>query len=386
MNINAQAGYSILYFEINVFSVILLLMVGARSRGLSRMVAQRNFIIAIISEIAFILSDTVYVMITRGVLPFSITAALACKEIYFLSTALMCFFWFIYFECLQNTYFIRRKKLVLLSSSLVWLTAAMLVINLFNGIFFYFDGNGGYHRGPLFILQYVFAYIYIVVACARLLLNIKNKGTPDWEELRPLAAYPILPAIAGILQYIYPQLPLACITMSGLTLALYLNWTNQLISLDPLTKLGNRKQFLHYYRNFTANEDNLHNLYLIVMDVDKFKGINDRFGHTEGDAALIRIADVLRDSFGSFPGRTNISRYGGDEFIALVSADNTEALDKLPDRINGSLEAANSKSGSPYRLRLSIGMTRVRPGVSIESLISEADEKMYLNKKENKTS
>ena len=60
-----------------------------------------------------------------------------------------------------------------------------------------------------------------------------------------LAFFPLFPGISGVLQFIYPRLPIACATISITTLYLYLTWVDQLISLDPLTGLNNRKQLTH---------------------------------------------------------------------------------------------------------------------------------------------
>ena len=198
----------------------------------------------------------------------------------------------------------------------------------------------------------------------------------------PLAA--VLPAFAGLLQFVFPQIPLACFTMSVMTLALYLNWVNQLISLDPLTKLNNRKQFMHFYNIAVNNADNVGRLYLMIIDVDKFKQINDVYGHTEGDAALVRVADALRHSLGKLPNRANIARYGGDEFIVLISSDQEEMVTDLKHRINDTLKELNDRSGAEYDLRISIGTVKVRSGISVQTLIAEADEEMYTDKKRHK--
>ena len=84
--------YPILYLEINLASVMLVLFIRFKTLGISKMVSQRNFSFAIDAEIAFFLSDTVAVLISCGLIPFSRAGLLASKTVYFFSTALMCFF------------------------------------------------------------------------------------------------------------------------------------------------------------------------------------------------------------------------------------------------------------------------------------------------------
>ena len=147
--------YAIMYLEINLISVILVGIIRYKTNGISKMVAQRNFGMAIDAEMVFFLSDTLYVMMVEGVLPKNKGLMLMAKEFYFFSTALMCFFWFIYFEHMQESKFVKSRKRVLRSSALVWVVWILLCINIFNGMLFYVDAEGVYHRGPLFITLYL---------------------------------------------------------------------------------------------------------------------------------------------------------------------------------------------------------------------------------------
>ena len=105
---------------------------------------------------------------------------------------------------------------------------------------------------------------------------------------------------------------------AGVTFAalqVYISSREQLISVDPLTKLNNRSEMVRYLDNKMKNR-NLHkDLYLFMLDLDYFKKINDKFGHTEGDTAIIIAADALKNAVnktGLF-----VCRYGGDEFVIV---------------------------------------------------------------------
>ena len=152
-----QAEYAILYLEINLLSLIIIAIILHKTNGLSKMVAQRNFAMSIVAEMVFFASDTLYVLVNSGVLRFGAAdgiVKLMCKEIYFFSTAMMCFFWFIYFEHLRGTAFVREKKNVRLASCILWAMGILLFINLFTGFLFSVDADGTYHRGSFFILTY----------------------------------------------------------------------------------------------------------------------------------------------------------------------------------------------------------------------------------------
>lgn len=371
--------YPILYLEINLASVMLVLFIRFKTLGISKMVSQRTFSSAIDAEVVFFLSDTVAVLISCGLIPAGRAGLLAAKSIYFFSTALMCFFWFIYFEHLQGSQFVANRRLVLLSSCLVWIMGILLIVNLFNGMLFYVDGSGVYRRGPLFGIQYLLSYTYVFAACGHALVGcFQQKHLSQRRLLISLALFPVAPAIAGLLQFIYPELPVACITLAGATMILYQNWLDELISVDPLTRLNNRKQLVYHFDQWQRREDTAP-LYLLLIDANKFKQINDTFGHAEGDAALVKIADALRMACRGLPHRANIARYGGDEFVVLARVDRPDEVSELTNRIHECLEKLNQ--GSPYALTVSVGTAKAVKGSKLENLLREADAGMYREKK-----
>ena len=377
----SQTLYALVYLEINLMAVVLIGIVLHRSWGLSRMVAQRNFAMTIYAEMLFFLSDTVAVMITSGVLPLGSAGLMAAKEIYFFSTTLMCFYWFVYFEHLQGSPFVQNRRSIRRSSVLVWVMGILLIINLFTGILFYVDAEGHYHRGKLFAIQYLLSYVYVFFTCFRAFLGLfDEKKRSQRRLLRALALFPLAPAMAGIVQFLFPQLPLACAALSIATLIMYMMWIDDMISVDPLTRLSNRKQLDYQYEQWQKGTDQAP-AWLLMIDANKFKQINDTYGHIQGDAALVRIADALRNACSGLPRRANIARFGGDEFVVLVREDSPEQIAGLCGKIRAELKSLNEAAGSPYDLTVSIGMTKVRKGVALKDAIAEADRKLYEEKK-----
>ncbi len=376
-----QTLYGLLYLEINLAASLLVLFIRIKTIGISRMVSQRNFSMAIDAEIVFFLSDTVAVLIVYGLLPFSRFGLMAAKTVYFFSTALMCFFWFIYFEHMQGSAFVADRKKVLLSSCLVWVLAVLLIVNLFTGIFFYLDEDNVYRRGPLFVVQYILAYIYVFIACGHAFFGLrKEKSLSRRRLLRSLALFPVAPAIAGILQFVYPQLPVACVALSFATLVLYQNWLDGMISRDPLTLLNNRKQLDFHYQQWQRHEDSIP-MVLLMIDANKFKSINDTYGHIQGDAALVRIAEAMRTACSKMHYRANIARYGGDEFAVLVRTDDPQEIEDLKSRIRSCLSDLNRVAEAPYELTVSIGAAKAEKDMPLKLLIEKADAALYEDKR-----
>lgn len=374
--------YAILYLEINIFSLVLIGIVLLKTMGLSQMVAQSNFAMSIIAEMVFFVSDTLFVLVNEGVLPGGKPVMMACKEVYFLATAAMCFFWFIYFEYLRETRFVKRRRYVLYSTSILWLMVIALLANLFNHSLFYIDESGVYRRGPFFILTYILSYSYALIAFIRVMINLKRDTEETNKDLLiRLAFFPLFPGISGVLQFIYPRLPIACATISITTLYLYLTWVDQLISLDPLTGLNNRKQLSHTFNNLSKSHEEQDKIRLYLIDVNHFKQINDTYGHLQGDNALKIIAEALKAACKGANRGTVIARYGGDEFVILVSENNNDETIDLKERIKEKLKELSEKKSVPFELTVSVGSACSDNGDSLKDLILKADKAMYMEKK-----
>lgn len=153
---------------------------------------------------------------------------------------------------------------------------------------------------------------------------------------------------------------------------------------DELTGLYNRRGFIELIEQQAKVAERMKfGMHLLFGDLDYLKEINDKFGHQEGDRALIEIANILTETF-----RTSdiVARIGGDEFVALALKTQEEHAEILESRLNKSISARNTKGDLPYTLSLSIGIAYYAPeqAISIENLIAEGDRLMYEAKKNKK--
>jgi diguanylate cyclase (GGDEF)-like protein len=148
---------------------------------------------------------------------------------------------------------------------------------------------------------------------------------------------------------------------------------------DELTGLYNRRGFLasatHQLKMAHRNGENV---LLLFCDVDNLKGINDSFGHQEGDLALIRTADVIEETFRD---SDILARLGGDEFAVLASEASIPNRQAIMPRMESSLAKANAEE-SRYKLSFSIGVARFNPETpaSLAELMALADQDMYAHK------
>lgn len=155
----------------------------------------------------------------------------------------------------------------------------------------------------------------------------------------------------------------------------------QLSTLDELTLISNRRGFTALAQHsLNLCKRNKLNATLLMFDLDEFKEINDRYGHAEGDKALVAFADAMRQIF-----RTSdvFARLGGDEFVALLSdVDETKSTQAL-SRFSQCLKDYDEKAKRGYDLKYSVGRVCFsnNEDVSIQDLLDRADKDMYKNKR-----
>jgi len=154
----------------------------------------------------------------------------------------------------------------------------------------------------------------------------------------------------------------------------------RLAFLDQVTQLPNRR-FVEMSLQTALGEYHMHKepFGVLVIDLDRFKDINDTFGHATGDNALLEVAKTLK---GTLRPTDIIGRWGGDEFIAVAHHVNHEILTQLAVRCCAMVAQTSfpSSDGSRVSVSVSIGSTLALLGDTPEKLIKRADDLMYQNK------
>lgn len=152
---------------------------------------------------------------------------------------------------------------------------------------------------------------------------------------------------------------------------------------DYMTGLFNRRGFYEkMYESFRENNHIGSTLMIISVDMDRLKYINDTFGHSEGDSAIITIANALVSS--SLHSKL-CARFGGDEFCTAIftySNDPEQVFEEFKVRFLEALVEYNRNSRKSYNVRASIGCSYeiVTADINIDALINKADEQMYVYK------
>ena len=154
--------------------------------------------------------------------------------------------------------------------------------------------------------------------------------------------------------------------------------SSQLATLDDLTLISNRRGFLNLV------DHNLkvcrRNQWSMLFDLNKFKTINDTYGHHEGDFVLTTFGKTMLDSFRDC---NVIGRLGGDEFVAMLSDSDGDKANMILERFFAAIEKVNETLNKPYKIEYSVGFMHFQHDTdkSIEAMIPDADTAMYEQKK-----
>jgi diguanylate cyclase (GGDEF)-like protein len=150
------------------------------------------------------------------------------------------------------------------------------------------------------------------------------------------------------------------------------NRAQDLATSDSLTGLANYRRLLDVLQAEIERSGRTHRTFaILLMDLDKLKAINDRYGHLAGSRALVRIADILRSHCRSID---VAARYGGDEFALVLPETDETAAFRVASRIRTRLQEDNCEP----RLSLSIGVAAFpKSGLTVEQLLDAADRALY---------
>ncbi|MGE8319308.1 MAG: diguanylate cyclase domain-containing protein [Comamonas sp.] len=150
---------------------------------------------------------------------------------------------------------------------------------------------------------------------------------------------------------------------------------------DSLTRLPNRSRLLSHLGSLTGNPGRRYSGALQYLDLDRFKPVNDTFGHAAGDALLCAVAQRLR---GLLRATDLVARLGGDEFCIVQDAASLEAASRLAERVIEALSEPYTIEGREVTIGVSIGITlhlSSFAAVDPDRLLREADRALYAAKK-----
>ncbi len=153
-------------------------------------------------------------------------------------------------------------------------------------------------------------------------------------------------------------------------------------NLDALTKAFNRRALENYLEKLTKKGNLKRELHLLMLDIDNFKQINDKYGHVAGDKILVFIAHTLKKTLRD---GDKVFRYGGEEFVVILNRIDTQNCIKIANRI---LQLISTNKlvykNDTIQVTVSAGGTKFFPGDTPENILERADKALYEAKQTGK--
>jgi diguanylate cyclase (GGDEF)-like protein len=271
----------------------------------------------------------------------------------------------------------RTRRILKIFAVLLLVYLAVALLNLKFHFFFYVSGANLYTPGAFYPLRLIISYTSLILILADVFISSKHFKP---SQIYLLSFFGILTALGASLDIVFRSGSLTWPCFAAGILYFYFFIVQSDSKIDSLTGIGNRLSFNEFLDKLSRS--NSKETYSIVMiDMDRFKEINDTLGHLEGDNALRDMAVILKSKI-----RENdfAARYGGDEFILAVRAESD--VIKLMARIEQAIQNCNDKDQRPYKLQMSYGWDNYTAADkrSIKEFLAHIDSLMYKHKMEKK--
>lgn len=293
----------------------------------------------------------------------------------FMLAPIITYHWYIFAKLWinKNIYYKHQNNILFLSPIIV--NSFLVLFSPFFKLIFYINKYNVYTRGILFFIPFVISYFYLM--CGFFII-CKNRKKLYRIEFLPLIMFGIFPTLATLVQLLFygPLLMWSSISFSLIILYLYMQ--QQMIHIDYLTGAWTREK-LYSFLNNKSNQKKCKSFAVVLIDLDDFKKINDTYGHSEGDKALINLVSITKNIIGI---DASITRYGGDEFILLLNICSPKEVETIISKINSSLIEYSNHLNLPYTINFSYGYEfySLETEINITECINQADKLMYKHK------
>ncbi len=367
------------YIEINAvsFTILFLLYASIHGKRVNSLLGQKLFVLLLCSNALMLVLDALQWVLDGVPGAAAREAYLIITVIYFIFNPLPCLLWSLYVNYMVYKSRDSVRRLIIPLSIPLIINTILSIISGFNGCMFYFDSNNRYHRGYLFFVLAVICYSYLLYS---LIFIIRKQKQIEEKFLMPILAYIFPPVIGGILQALFYGLSLVWVCTTISILILYLNIQNNQLYIDHLTGLYNRRHLDYFLQERIKSCKDNKLLAAIMIDVNSFKNINDIWGHSAGDEALIETGKILKTSLGR---NDLVCRYGGDEFVVILEIKEESEITSMVNVIKDTVRQFNEENQVPYEISLSMGYDTYDHNIkmTLQEFLNHIDLLMYQDKK-----
>ena len=338
-----------------------------------------------VAHIIYFANDWVWAALLSGLIPRTRLLVTLVNFINAFFLARITYNWFLYAAAAEQLPFRRNKHFYTIVGLPYYLVTCVAVVWYLIAPTFWVSENAELNPlyYPLILLPAPMTYLLVTFVISM----VQARKARLYAERRlclQIGIFPLVIAFFGVLQLTMLNAPLFCFGCTINMLLFYLNNTADQISVDPLTRLNNRNQLHHYLSQDAAHRPKGLREFVVMVDANDFKQINDTYGHAEGDRALILIADALKAAIRILKEAPFLARYGGDEFILIVRTADESELPALRREIRRRLREACEKASTPYMLSVAVGFDELGADEPFTACQQRADRKLYADKNREK--
>ena len=377
-----------LYIESNgIFEVLLIVILVKLGRKPVSIWEEKLFRRAIYLNIGALVADTLTWVFDGYILGNNLCINKLVFCAYYILTSIFVFEWMLYTVYKLRANPKRIRRIVPICGIPMGMGVAASVLSIWTGWFFEFDQDGYYIRGQLFwahtaMLWMYFGAVIVFAVCAFMM----NNGRKRTKEVKSLIIAAALPIVGGVFQTLFYGLNMAW-TLSCISFVImFINIQNKHALTDALTGVYNRGAFTEYLAESVHSKSKGEKLYLVMMDINRFKLINDTFGHTVGDDALKATSKMLMNVVKQSGEGDFLARYGGDEFSLICYRRNKDEMEEFIQLIKSESKSLQSELGLEMPVTISIGCAEYHDYLydTEEAFIEEADRRMYKDKEKSR--
>lgn len=373
--------YFVFYTEASVICVVILLIILITDSIYNTMQEKQLwFRRAIIAFMLYFISDACWAAMLSGVFTRVRAFAVLFNYSNYILLSVMAYGLFMFMAAsekipFRNDSVKRRVCFIPIVISVVFISIAYMIDPLF-WISEQGELNNLYY--PLMFLApslYLWAGFILSVIYAR-----KAQSKAERRRCLIIGSIPVAVMAFGMLQVVALNAPTFCFGCTIMWLLYYIQNMQAMISVDDLTHLNNRGQINRYMEQIHYSDDS--KIYIMMLDINRFKKINDTYGHAEGDRALIIVSDALRQVCEDIKTSAFLGRYGGDEFTIIIkNPEKQNTPEQLTERIRSVLSEKQKENQLPYNLNMSIGYDEISDSSdTVYACMERADRKLYIDK------
>ena len=297
-----------------------------------------------------------------------------------ITMTMSCFFYY-YYSLRHVGLEFRNAKLWYISSFFaIGGSAILFIVSIWTGTAFYIDEAGYYQHGVLYFGDYIASYSYILCGfIISLVKAYKSELLSDKRKYLTIALAVIPSVVLAILDTVLPYpnvLPTLFFGAIISLLVLFASSSAGRMTRDTLTGLLNRFAFDASLNRASKKKFN-GALWLFVVDINRFKNINDTFGHSVGDVVLIKLAAVLENVCEQ--SKATVGRWGGDEFVIFSEFNEDEGAYQLVRELKNRV-LTECNNDERFIVSVSVGAAKLREYETLKHLFDEADHMLYEDK------